>query len=530
MIDPNILDILQSIDIAIIEYFPDNSLQIIGKPPIWFDEFFKDITNILLEKESNDTSVFLQHFMVDAIDFWDKSINDKIKSGIWIESNCEGQEKAFEATAVYLNQKKFLVIETAYISYEEKQNIIQKGRELSLAYQALAHTEIELRKAKDAAEKANMAKSNFIAVISHEIRNPLSNIIAMLDILLYEDDNSKEYDDKYRNTISIIKNSADSILRIANDILDLSKIESHKLEFFMEDFNIRNLLKDIINAYSYQTKNKGIKIESNISNDIPEYLNGDQSRLRQIITNLLSNAIKFTEKGSISLNIKKEFEDETSFVILFSVKDTGIGIQKDKVSQLFQNYNQLDASYSKKYGGTGLGLSISKKLVEMMDGSIGVETEESKGSTFYFTIKLKKSLIYSKININQPKNDILISEDIQEETKILIAEDNIVNQKILSHILGKAGYDSVVVSDGIEVLEVLQKENFDLIIMDIQMPKMNGIETAKIIRKNNISIPIIALSGTIIEKTQFNDFGIDKYLTKPINKNELFETINNLVK
>jgi PAS domain S-box-containing protein len=395
------------------------------------------------------------------------------------------------------------------------------------------NAEDEIKKSREAAEIANRAKSEFLSSMSHEIRTPLNGIMGMLQLIF-----ETELTPQQRDFMLTANKSADLLLTIINDILDLSKIEAGKLDFEAVDFNIKNLVIDIIEILSIKAKEKGIKLLFKIDNNIPSNLIGDSGKLKQILINLINNSIKFTEKGEVLLQVILENETENHFSINFIVKDTGIGIPEDRINLLFKPFSQIKSS-SKKCGGTGLGLVISKKLIEMMGGHISVKSEEGKGSEFFFTAVFEKSSFTEQnplmnlelINLKEVHKSSLHMVTELEPLKILIAEDNIINQKVLVGLLKKRGYKIDVVINGIEVIEALDKSSYDIILMDIEMPDMNGTEATQLIREKEKAtgnhIQIIAVTAHAIKEDieKILQSGMDDYITKPIASEELFKVI-----
>lgn len=386
----------------------------------------------------------------------------------------------------------------------------------------LHETMENLENSRQLAEAASKAKSDFLATMSHEIRTPLNGVIGMSELL-----NSAKLTKQERENLIALQDSADSLLNIINEILDFSKIEAGKMEIDDTSFNFRGLITSIIKTFEYSRKTELIRLSCTIDESVPSTLIGDYVKLRQILNNLLSNAFKFTEKGEIKLEIASVESSEDELRLRFSVSDTGIGISKDKINSLFESFHQLDSSTTRKYGGTGLGLSIVKKLVVLMGGTIRVESDIDKGSCFIFEIPFK-------IQEASPDTEVAAAASLEnnvQNLKVLVAEDSKVNQMLITQFLAKKNWEAVIAKNGREVLDILESDTFDLILMDIQMPEMDGYEATKAIREkemaSGIHIPIIALTANATEhdRNKCLEYGMDDFLSKPIKQQSLYETI-----
>ncbi len=385
----------------------------------------------------------------------------------------------------------------------------------------LYQTNKELETARDTALDATRAKSDFLATMSHEIRTPMNGVIGMTSLLLNTELNAQQID-----FVETIRSSGDLLLTIINDILDFSKIESGKLELEQQPLLVRTSVEEVLDLLGPKVREKGLELAYYIEPSTPKAIIADVTRIRQILMNLLSNAIKFTEKGEVVLKVKSQEIDSKNekkiYEIQFSVRDTGIGIPPEKQQRLFQPFSQVDASITRQYGGTGLGLVISKRLSEMMGGKMWVETEVGKGSTFYFTIKAEIASQFVEMEfLEQPE---------LTDKQVLIVDDNATNRKILSLQTQSWGMEPRLISLPKKALECLKEDqNFDLAILDLQMPEMDGLQLASEIRKlqNCQFLPLILLSssGISLSSEEVKKIGFAGILQKPIKQSQLYQVL-----
>ncbi len=374
---------------------------------------------------------------------------------------------------------------------------------------------IELDYQKKIAERAVLAKDNFLANMSHEIRTPLNAIIGFTDLL-----DQTELDEVQQEYIDSVQIAGENLLIIINDILDLSKIESGNLTIESEPFNLKRTLKHVYSLLKVKVQ-KDVEFNLYLDADMPDNVIGDQGRLNQILVNLVGNSLKFTQEGEVTVSVKKIEENNDNYTLRFSVKDTGIGIPKNKLKTIFERFTQGEESTTRTFGGTGLGLNIVKQLVELHKGEIHVKSELNRGSEFFFFLKYKKANASKTVVSSASKNDL-------GSLKILLCEDNVLNQKLVKSVIHNFGFELDVASNGDEGIELLSQNKYDLVLMDLQMPIKDGYQTTEYIRNEmNSSIPIIAMTAHSLvgEQERCYKVGMNGYVPKPFKQSVLLKVI-----
>ena len=381
----------------------------------------------------------------------------------------------------------------------------------------------ELELAKEEAELANKAKSNFLSNVSHELRTPLNGLVSTLELL-----GETNLDDKQKELHKIASESADWLTHILNDLLDLTKIESGTPDISYDDFNLHSLINDTISFFGVRAREKGLTLEKSISPLIPQTLNGDKYRTKQVLNKLIDNALKFSNAGTVKISADLEQKTDEEIIVKFSVADQGKGISDYHRRVIFDDFTQVDDKLNRKTTGLGVGLALAKRIVKMMGGEIGVESELNKGSTFYFTVKYNKPAGLHEDFIDD------ISKIKFKTMKALVVDDNAINLKVAKMMLESLGLDVLLAENGLIALEKYVEEKPEIIFMDIQMPIIDGIETTQRIRqietKNKVSepIPVIALTASAMkgDKELFINAGMNDFIAKPFRKQDMIRVLS----
>ncbi|MFN8441795.1 MAG: ATP-binding protein [Caldilineaceae bacterium] len=415
-------------------------------------------------------------------------------------------------------QNELLLDQVRKHAIELEQRVEERTADLRNANQLLIF-------AKERAEAAAIAKSQFLATVSHEIRTPMNGVIGITNLLRETPLRSDQME-----FVETIRQSSESLLTILNDILDFSKIESGKLTLEQAPFQVKECFRDVINLVAPLARAKNIKLTSQFTDKVPSVLVGDVTRLRQVAMNLLTNAVKFTEKGYVALEVDAQMQTDGDCILYVSVTDTGIGIAPNKLSNMFQPFTQADSSISRRFGGTGLGLAISKRLCELMHGQLWATSKLGAGSSFIFTIRGEiPTTPLNELSMTQNSHEEAVQTQTLRPLSILLVEDNLVNQKVAKHVLERLGYCADVANNGLEAVAAVQRKSYDVILMDVQMPEMDGLEATRRIRHMSlISQPkIVAMTAGAFEEDRRNSqmAGMDDFVTKPVRAKDLASAI-----
>jgi PAS domain S-box-containing protein len=474
----------------------------------------KPITKLIIREDQ--TVFYLQRNKIsdeNEVQAWDMRLLRADGSSFWAH---------LQATPVH-NGEYLVTFSDITERKQAEQNLLESNRLLS--------------EEKVRAESAVNAKSQFLANMSHEIRTPMNAVLGTAQILKMTD--LTEEQQEYVDTIIL---SGRGLVQLLGDILVLSKIEAHSIKLEKSDFDLQTETAAAINILALHAREKGLELITQIGSDVPLYLKGDAMRLRQIIINLVGNAIKFTAKGSVSLLIRNEAEDKECTTLRFLVSDSGIGIAADKQEMIFDRFTQADGSTTRRYGGTGLGLTISRQLAELMGGTVGVESVEGEGATFWFTVVLEKQTTHhlptSHLQAEEPKPSPPSWGGVERVSiRLLLAEDDPVSQRVAQSLLAKSGYKVDVADNGGEAVKLLEENDYALVLMDCMMPEMNGYEATAIIRDKtskvrNHKIPVIALTAYAMQEDRNKCLAaeMDGFLTKPFEIAELLAMVKKWLK
>lgn len=423
--------------------------------------------------------------------------------------------RRLELTAVRKSKEEFPIELTVTAIEDESESYYSAFiRDISSRRQR----EQELVQMKEKAEQAAKAKSQFLSVMSHELRTPLNAVIGITHLLMQSQPREDQQED-----LRTLQFSGESLLHIINDILDFTKLDSGKIELSAIDFNLRDLAQSLYQSFSFKAKEKGIFFDVEYDEKMPFYVKGDNFRLSQVLNNLISNAIKFTQEGSVKLKVEMIENQGTSYVTQFSVIDSGIGIPEDKLEKIFEQFTQADSDTTRLYGGTGLGLSISARLVELMGSSIVVTSTPGKGSRFQFAMVLQEGVKTDPGSWSTTTKVVSKSNEQFQNKVILLAEDNVFNANIARRFITGWGAQLEIVVDGRQALEFVSRRKYDLILMDVQMPVLDGFACTRKIRKHFKDIPIIAITASPRNEiiTEIMACGMNDFVSKPFKPNEL---------
>jgi PAS domain S-box-containing protein len=502
--------------------FNDVYLDMLGYRPDEIQGTIEEWESFVHPDELASTNAALDRAISGEDDMYAEEIRMRHKDGHYVWTYDFGRVVARDETGQALRMVG------GHFDFDDK-------KKMELEFYAMQEHERELKLARDIAEESTRAKSEFLANMSHEIRTPMNAIIGLTHLVLETELSGQQQDYIKRTEVA-----AQALLRIINDILDFSKIEAGKLEMEETDFDLADVMTGASDLMEVRAREKGLAVTVDLPPQIPTRLLGDPVRLGQILNNLASNAVKFTSEGGVSIAVSVRQTEGETVLLCFEVKDTGIGLMPEQIRSLFSPFTQADSSTTRKYGGTGLGLTISKRLVEMMGGTIWCESEPGRGSVFRFTARFRMNAPLAAAPERRPagarrtKEEEKVLLEALAGARILLAEDNEVNQLVASRILAKAGFEVKIAGNGLEAVRMVKEQPFDLVLMDIQMPEMDGLTAARTIRDDPAfkDLPIVAMTAHAMsgDREMSLSAGMNDHVNKPINLQELYQAILRWVK
>ena len=506
--------VLAAMHLAVFEHTPSGRFRLVSAAPQWLRELMPEIAKSG-ECDLADRFPLLEAFFPEAEEVWQKG-TERVSSDLWTETRPQGGEIHLQAWAFSAAGRPILAIEVADVLYRERQLTLQYAHETALQYETIKRLNFEV-------QRAAQAKAEFLAMMSHEIRTPMNAVLGMADLLA---ETSLSTDQQ--RYVAIFQRAAASLLDLLNDILDLSKIEAGELKLESVAFELRDVVSRATELVGIRASEKGLAIESEIAADVPPWLVGDPTRLRQVLINLLGNALKFTEKGKLTVRIARDPQASDPAALLIGVSDTGIGIPPDKLETIFESFSQADSSTTRKYGGTGLGLSISKRLVEAMGGRIWVESTVGRGSTFFFTAKLG----VAEARPESAREPASAAAAPLAPLRILVADDSEDNRFVIRAYLKGTPYLLDFAEDGAIALEKLKARPYDLALVDVHMPAKDGFAVVREFREfesahNRPPLPVLALTADAFQEAVEKSLaaGFTRHLAKPIRKAALLQAI-----